>query len=97
LVQDPVVIPIEDCLDLHSYRPAEVAEVMEAYLEAAREKGLRLVRVIHGRGRGVQRQRIRRRLARCPFVLAFADAPPARGGWGATLIWLRPTGAPESG
>ena len=53
--EEPVEIPIEDSIDLHRFRPAEVAEVVEAYLEAAFEKGLREVRIIHGRGRGVQR------------------------------------------
>jgi DNA-nicking Smr family endonuclease len=85
-----VEIPIEDSIDLHRFRPAEVGEVVEAYLEAAREKGYREVRIIHGRGRGVQRARVQRLLARSSHVERFADAPGARGGWGATLAWLRP-------
>lgn len=85
-----IEIPIEDSIDLHRFRPAEIAEVVEAYLEAAREKGLREVRIIHGRGRGVQRTRVHSRLARSSCVERFADAPADRGGWGATLVWLRP-------
>lgn len=85
----PVRIPIEDSLDLHAFAPSEVREVVESYLEAARESGFRDVRLIHGRGRGVQRRMIQSLLARHPLVEAFSDAPPARGGWGATLVRLR--------
>jgi len=86
---DPVEIPIGESIDLHFFRPSEVVDVLEAYLEAAREAGFREVRVIHGRGRGVQRARIRSRLGKSPHVERFADAPGDRGGWGATLVWLR--------
>ena len=86
----PVRVPIEDALDLHAFQPREVRGVVEAYLEAAREAGLREVRLIHGRGRGVQRRSIQALLARSPRVERFADAPPERGGFGATLAWLRP-------
>jgi DNA-nicking Smr family endonuclease len=85
-----VVIPIEDSIDLHRFRPAEVGLVVDAYLEAAFESGFVEVRIVHGRGRGVQRHRVRLRLARSPFVEAFADAPEDRGGFGATLVRLRP-------
>ncbi len=84
-----MVIPIEESIDLHRFRPAEIADVVEAYLEAAQEAGFRQVRVIHGRGRGVQRARVHRLLKRDPHVERFADAPGDRGGWGATLVWLR--------
>ena len=94
---DPVEIPIEESIDLHFFRPSEVADVLDAYLEAARERGFREVRVIHGRGRGVQRGRVQRLLERSPHVERFADAPGDRGGWGATIAWLRlpedPTGS----
>ncbi len=89
---EPVVVPIEDSLDLHRFRPAEVAEVVEAYLEAAADAGFREVRLIHGRGRGVQRGRVQRLLSRSPLVEAFADAPGDRGGWGATVARLRAPG-----
>ena len=86
---EPIEIPIEDSIDLHFFRPSEMADVVDAYVEAAVLAGFREVRVIHGRGRGVQRNRIQRRLERNPFVERFADAPADRGGWGATLVWLR--------
>jgi DNA-nicking Smr family endonuclease len=85
-----VVLPIEDSIDLHTFDPKEIEDVVESYLEAAWEKGFREVRVIHGRGKGVQRARVRQRLARDPRVQAFGDAPGNRGGWGATLVWLKP-------
>ena len=87
-------IPIEETLDLHRFRPAEIADVVDAYVEAAWEKGLRELRIIHGRGVGVQRHRVHRVLARHPRVERFAEAPADRGGWGATLAWLHP---PEAG
>jgi len=84
----PVVVPIEDSIDLHRYPPAEVADLMADYVEAAWEAGLREVRIIHGRGRGVQRHRVQRLLARSPRVERFADAPADRGGRGATIARL---------
>ena len=87
---DPVVLPVEDHLDLHAFSPRDVRQVVLSYLEAARDRGLLEVRLIHGRGIGVQRESLRALLARHPDVLAFADAPPERGGWGATVVRLRP-------
>ena len=84
----PVVIPIEDALDLHAFAPREIPSVVESYLEAAVEAGFREVRLIHGRGRGVQRRRVHEVLAASPLVERFADAPPGRGGGGATIVWL---------
>jgi len=86
----PVVVPIEDALDLHPFAPREIPSVVESYLEAAVEAGIREVRLIHGRGRGVQRERVRAVLAASPWVARFGDAPPERGGFGATIAWLRP-------
>ncbi len=86
---DPVEIPIEESIDLHLFRPSEIADVVEGYLEAAVEKRFREVRLIHGRGRGVQRNRVQRLLARHPQVESFVDAPGDRGGWGATIALLR--------
>jgi len=86
---EPVRVPIEDALDLHGFQPREVRDVVDAYLDAAREAGFAEVRLIHGRGRGVQRNAIQAMLARDPRVARFADAPPGRGGFGATLVWLR--------
>jgi dsDNA-specific endonuclease/ATPase MutS2 len=86
---EPVRIPIEDALDLHAFRPRDVRAVVASYLEAASAAGLREVRLIHGRGRGVQRQAVHELLAASPLVERFADAPPERGGFGATVAWLR--------
>ena len=86
---DPIHVPIEDALDLHSFGPRDVASVVEEYLRAAHERGFREVRIIHGRGIGVQRSIVRAVLSRHLLVISFADAPPARGGWGATIVRLR--------
>ena len=84
-----VELPITDVLDLHSFRPPEVADVVREYLDAAWEKGLRELRIIHGRGIGVQRQTVRTLLGRDPRVTGFGDAPAEAGGWGATWVRLR--------
>jgi DNA-nicking Smr family endonuclease len=86
---DPIHVPIEDALDLHSFGPRDVASVVEEYLKAAHERGFREVRIIHGRGIGVQRSIVHAMLSRHLLVVSFADAPPERGGWGATLVRLR--------
>jgi len=67
-----------------------VLSVAEEYLHACRERGLLAVRLVHGRGRGVQRAGLRRLLASLSWVESFADAPPLSGGWGATLVRLKP-------
>ena len=87
-VEEPIVVPIEDVLDLHPFVPRDIPSVVESYLEAACEAGFREVRLIHGRGKGVQRDRVRRLLGAHPRVRAFRDAPMDRGGWGATLVEL---------
>jgi dsDNA-specific endonuclease/ATPase MutS2 len=86
---EPVRIPIEDAIDLHAFPPRDVASVVEEYLTAAREHGFREVRLIHGRGIGVQRSIVHALLSRHPLVSSFAEAPPERGGWGATIVRLR--------
>ncbi|MGZ6971733.1 MAG: Smr/MutS family protein [Thermoanaerobaculia bacterium] len=85
---DFVAIPIEDSLDLHPFRPEETASVVAEYIEAAAALGFREVRLIHGRGIGVQRAIVRKALERSPLVVSFKDAVPERGGWGATLVRL---------
>ncbi len=86
---DDVVLPIEDSIDLHAFEPRDVKDVVGSYLEAALEAGLREVRIIHGRGIGAQREAVRAVLAGHPRVVFFADAPPERGGWGATVAILK--------
>lgn len=85
----PVQIPIEDALDLHAFAPRDVRSVVDEYLRVAAERGFREVRLIHGRGIGVQRQAVRTLLQGHPLVAAFQDAPAERGGWGATVVVLR--------
>lgn len=82
-------LPITDVLDLHSFRPADVAGVVRDYLDAAYERGLRHLRIVHGKGVGTQRQTVRTLLGRDPRVVGFGDAPADAGGWGATLVELR--------
>ena len=86
---DPVEIPITDTLDLHPFRPAEVQDVAREYLVEAHSRGLRQVRLIHGRGIGVQRERIRALLGTLDFVETYHDADGSGGGWGATVVLLR--------
>ncbi len=87
---EPIRIPIEDALDLHAFAPADVRSVVDEYLRAAQAQGFREVRLIHGRGTGAQRASVRALLARHPLVAAHIDAPPERGGWGATLVLIHP-------
>jgi len=84
---DAVALPITDTLDLHSFPPRDVADLVREWLGEAHAAGFREVRIIHGRGIGVQREIVRQQLARDPRVVAFGDAPPDAGGWGAT--WAR--------
>lgn len=86
---DAVELEITDVLDLHSFRPAEVPELVRDYLDAAYARGLRELRIIHGRGLGVLRRTVRTLLARDPRVAEFGDAPGEAGGWGATRVRLR--------
>jgi DNA-nicking Smr family endonuclease len=93
---ESVTVPLTDVLDLHSFRPDEVPAVVTEYLAEARRAGLAEVRIVHGRGRGVQRAAVRRALVGAPGVTGFADAAPVRGGWGATVVRLgRPPSAAE--
>ena len=87
---EPVRLEITDVFDLHTIRPREVRAVVAEYLNEARLKGFRSVRIIHGKGVGVQREAVRDVLALTPFVESFTDAPPEAGGWGATIARLSP-------
>jgi dsDNA-specific endonuclease/ATPase MutS2 len=86
---EPIRIPITDVFDLHSVPPRDVKPVIEEYLAEAHRLGLKALRIIHGRGIGVQRETVRSVLARTPFVAAFSDAPAEAGGWGATIVTLK--------
>lgn len=87
--EEPIRIPIGDVFDLHSIPPRDVKAVVEEYLEEAHRAGLHALRIVHGRGIGVQRETVRRILERTPFVESFGDAPAEAGGWGATVVTLR--------
>jgi len=84
-----VSIPVTGELDLHPFSPRDIPSVVEEYVRACSEKGVRHLRLAHGRGRGVQRAVVRRVLASLPEVESFADAPAGAGGWGATVVELR--------
>jgi DNA-nicking Smr family endonuclease len=79
-------IPLTGDLDLHPFRPREIPSLVEEYVRACREKGIVRLRLAHGRGSGVQRAQVRRKLASMPEVVSFSDAPPEAGGWGATIV-----------
>jgi dsDNA-specific endonuclease/ATPase MutS2 len=97
LPEEPVRIPITDVFDLHSVPPRDVKNIVEAYLEEAHALGFNAVRIIHGRGIGLQRDLVRKILARTPFVTWFGDAPAEAGGWGATIVTLdAPSGQSHS-
>ncbi len=87
---DFVVIQVTDVLDLHTVPARDVGPIVEAYLDEARLKGFRHLRIIHGKGIGVERETVRNILARTGFVEAFGDAPMEAGGWGATVVTLIP-------
>lgn len=85
---DPVVLPISGELDLHTFKPGDLLELIDDYLEACLEADIFSLRVIHGKGKGILKQRLHRILGRDPRVASFKDAPPEAGGWGATLVEL---------
>ena len=84
-----VEIEITDSIDLHAFRPEEAHAVVEAYLTEARKKGFKFVRIIHGKGIGVQREMVRKILEKKAFVKAFKNSPEFSGNWGATIVEFR--------
>ena len=82
-------IPIEDVIDLHTFRPADIPDLIEDYIDACIRAGLTSVRIIHGKGMGLQKARVQELLRRHPQVLSFTDAPREAGGWGATIVTLK--------
>jgi len=85
---EPVKIPIEDVLDLHTFRPQDIPDLLEDYLTECLKAGIYSVRIIHGKGKGVQKRRVQGILKDNPVVISFTNAPPEAGGWGATLVEL---------
>jgi DNA-nicking Smr family endonuclease len=86
---DPVVVPIEDSIDLHAFSPKEIPSVVEEYIEQCVQAGMYEVRIIHGRGKGIQRRIVKLILEKHPRVSSFKDAPAEAGGWGATVVVLK--------
>jgi DNA-nicking Smr family endonuclease len=86
---EPVVLPFGDVLDLHPFQPKDIPSVVEEFLEICRRAAILEVRLIHGKGAGVQRAIVRSLLEKYPAVISFKDAPVEAGGWGATIVNLR--------
>jgi DNA-nicking Smr family endonuclease len=87
---EPVELPINGELDLHTFQPKEIKDLVPDYLEACREKGILTVRIIHGKGIGNLRRTVHSILGKHPDVISFALAGAQFGGWGATMVSLRP-------
>jgi DNA-nicking Smr family endonuclease len=85
----PIVLPIDDQLDLHPFQPKDIPSVVEEYLDQCKEAGFQEVRLIHGKGKGVQRNIIRALLEKHGNVESFHDAPLEAGSWGATVVILK--------
>ena len=86
---DVVHIPIEDWIDLHTFSPKEIPSLLEEYLLECQKKGYREVRIIHGKGKGVQRNMVHSFLKKSPLVESFESAPPEAGSWGATIACIK--------
>lgn len=86
----PIRLEVTDILDLHSFAPREITALVTAYLSEARAKGFPSVRIIHGKGRGVQRAQLHSLLRKTPEVARYEDAPMEAGSWGATVVWFAP-------
>jgi DNA-nicking Smr family endonuclease len=84
-----VSIPIEDWIDLHTFSPKEIPSLLEEYLLECQKKGFKEVRIIHGKGKGVQMSIVHSFLTRSPVVESFKLAPPEAGSWGATMVYLK--------
>ena len=88
--EEPIRIPITGELDLHTFAPAETNQLLEAYFDACREKGILSVRVIHGKGTGALKETVHAFLRRSPLVSSFQLGYETSGSWGATIVSLRP-------
>lgn len=89
---EPIEIPIDGVLDLHTFRPAEVKDLLDDYIDACLEKKIHTLRIIHGKGQGVLKKRVQSLLKKDSRVRRFSDAGMTGGGWGATLVELHTPG-----
>lgn len=87
---DPIAVPIGDWIDLHTFSPKEIPSLLEEYLMECQKRGFREVRIIHGKGKGVQLRIVHSFLEKSSLVESFKPAPLDAGGWGATIAYLRP-------
>lgn len=83
------ILPITDELDLHHFNPSEVKDLLNEYINECMEKNIMNIRIIHGKGKGILRDRVHKILAKNPFVKNFYTAPPGSGFWGATIVVLK--------
>jgi DNA-nicking Smr family endonuclease len=91
-IPQSVELPVDGVLDLHAFRPGDVKDLVPDYLALCRERGILEVCIIHGKGTGKLRRRVHVLLERMPQVAGFREAAPDEGGWGATVVTLRPPG-----
>ena len=89
-MEDPVQMPITDTLDLHTFRPQEIKDLLTEYISACREKGILEIRIIHGKGTGSLRRTVHALLSKLPEVVSYRLAGEDAGGWGATLVKIKP-------
>jgi DNA-nicking Smr family endonuclease len=87
---DPIEYPVDGILDLHTFRPNEVKDLIPEYLSLCRQRGILQVRIIHGKGTGALRRRVQAILQKIPEVISFQLAGEEAGGWGATIVTLKP-------
>lgn len=88
---EPLKLAIEDVLDLHTFHPKDIPNLLEDYFSECMQAGIFSVRIIHGKGKGIQKRRVQKLLKENSLVVSFKDAPPEAGGWGATLVELKRT------
>ena len=93
---EPLELPIDGVLDLHTFQPGEVKDLLPDYIAACREKGIFQIRVVHGKGTGALRRTVHSILGRLPEVISFRLAGEDAGSWGATLVELSPPGKPSA-
>ena len=88
---EPLKLAIEDVLDLHTFHPKDIPNLLEDYFSECIKVGIFSVRIIHGKGKGIQKRRVQKLLNESSLVVSYKDAPPEAGGWGATLVALKRT------